>query len=281
MSQLQHTIAAIVMEVAYLATGLILCFVGKILLEKGIKGDFTGEGEVASKKFRIVTSSPGLVFLVCGLGIIIGAIVTQSKYVEGLAEKNGNEESLEKLGRTVTMSVLSEPSPEQQFVLSQYESARQLAKKGKTTQAAVFLARAVVFMPNILPKALKDPTLKDVIANNFFKTIVRGRFRLPLEITEISTPTINTPILGHLRLYIASKALEISADTDVTEQLEQVPKHPQSESVEKTIIRLKSLLSQNPRALLELLEDPDFAWILQNNQIITALRTSIDEQLYQ
>ena len=77
-----HTIASVTFEIAHLSAGIALCVLGKALLEKGIRGDFTGEGEVASKKFRLVTTSPGLVFLIAGLAVITATVFTQSEFVQ-------------------------------------------------------------------------------------------------------------------------------------------------------------------------------------------------------
>lgn len=77
-----HTAAAMIFEIAHLATGIALCVLGKSLLEKGIRADFLGEGEIVSKKFRLVTASPGLVFLLAGLVVITAAVFTQSEFVQ-------------------------------------------------------------------------------------------------------------------------------------------------------------------------------------------------------
>ena len=84
---IEHIISTLILDVAYLATGIALCIIGKGLLEKGISGRFLAEGEIESKKLRIATSSPGLVFLVCGLVIvIIGCIrVLRQKNAQSLA----------------------------------------------------------------------------------------------------------------------------------------------------------------------------------------------------
>ena len=41
----------------------------KGLLKKDISARFAGEGEVASRKFRMVNSSPGVIYLLAGLAI--------------------------------------------------------------------------------------------------------------------------------------------------------------------------------------------------------------------
>jgi hypothetical protein len=81
-----HTIASVTFEIAHLTAGIALCVLGKSLLEKGVRGDFTGEGEAASQKFRLVTTSPGLVFLVAGLVVIVATVFTQSEFVQTSSE---------------------------------------------------------------------------------------------------------------------------------------------------------------------------------------------------
>src|SRR3989442_15885072 len=81
-----HTIAAVILEVAHLATGVALCLLGKSLLEKGIRADFFGEGEVASKKIRLMTSSPGIIFLLAGLVVITATVFTQSEFTQSSVE---------------------------------------------------------------------------------------------------------------------------------------------------------------------------------------------------
>ena len=104
--QLIHTTASIIMEIAYLATGIILCMIGKSLLEKGISSKFVAEGEVVSKKFRLITSSPGLVFLVAGMAIIIYAIITPSIFEKRVTSSEHFSESNDTLSSPETTSIV-------------------------------------------------------------------------------------------------------------------------------------------------------------------------------
>jgi hypothetical protein len=79
-----HTIAAVILKLAYLGVGLLLCFIGERLLVKGVYGQTTIEGEIAGGKWKLLTASPGIVFALCGLGIVLYAIVTPLTYEEGL-----------------------------------------------------------------------------------------------------------------------------------------------------------------------------------------------------
>lgn len=73
---LTHTLATVLLELAYLSTGILLCFMGLRLLEKGVESKIKLKGEIGGRKWALLTSSPGIVFALCGLGIILYAIVT-------------------------------------------------------------------------------------------------------------------------------------------------------------------------------------------------------------
>jgi len=89
---LVHTVAVVLLKVADLFAGILLCFLGKSLFERGIKADFAGEGTVSTVRFKLVTSSPGAIFLVAGLAIVIMSVTTQAKFVE-LVQSGGVEGS--------------------------------------------------------------------------------------------------------------------------------------------------------------------------------------------
>ena len=57
-----HTIATLLLKLSYLAVGVLLCYLGRDLLLKGVTAQFEGEGESSRVKLRVLTSSPGLVF---------------------------------------------------------------------------------------------------------------------------------------------------------------------------------------------------------------------------
>lgn len=276
---LVHTIAAVILEIAYLITGITLCFIGKGLLEKGITGDFAGEGQIASKKFRIVTSSPGLVFLVCGLIIVFTAITTQVKFSEKDSiplPKNNDSElvPLAVLAGTVRTSVLVQSSPDMQFAMRQYENSLRRAMANDISTATIYLTRAIVLSPELLTKALAAPELKHVVRDPVFQTIVRDRFKLPLEF-EDNQSSLDAAILSRLRLYIVKRTMNEETFENVETELSQFPEHQQLETETVTANRLLSLLSKNPRELLNLLENPKYSWILQSDGLASLLRKKL------
>jgi hypothetical protein len=285
---LNHTIAAVILKLAYLATGLILCFIGKGLLEKGITGGFKGEGETASYKFRIVTSSPGLVFLVSGLMIVVVAVIYQAKFTETeeiasiTREREGSESIKEPAGgkslkelskKTAVTSMLAEPSPQNQFALGQYDAAVRYAKDNNVPTAVTFLVRAVVLQPQLLERALESPDLSQAVQNPVFVAIVRERFKLPLDVAPV--PVLDQAILGQLRIYIVMSSQDRGKMEDVSSLLSKIPRQSKQEPPEATLKNMESLIARNPRALLSLLEDPQFRWILEDKVIVTSLRGKI------
>ena len=281
---LEHIIAAVILEIAYLTTGLTLCFIGKGLLEKGITGDFAGEGQIASKKFRIVTSSPGLVFLVCGLIIVFTAITTQVKFSEKDSiplPKNNDSElvPLAVLAGTVRTSVLAQSSPDMQFAMRQYENSLRRAMANDISTATIYLTRAIVLSPELLTKALAAPELKHVVRDPVFQAIVRDRFKLPLEFEdnefEDNQSSLDAAILSRLRLYIVQRTMNEETFENVETEISQFPEHQQLETETVTVNRLLSLLSKNPRELLNLLENPKYSWILQSDGLASPLRKKL------
>ena len=101
--QLIHTIASVLLEISYLATGIVLCMIGNSLIKKRISSDFHAEGEFDSKKFKLITSSPGLVFLTMGMIIIIYTIITPSEFEKKVTEYGYSE--------LVDTSLISEVNP--------------------------------------------------------------------------------------------------------------------------------------------------------------------------
>jgi hypothetical protein len=284
---LEHIIAAVILELAYLGTGLGLCFIGKGLLEKGITGDFAGEGQIASKKFRIVTSSPGLVFLICGLLIVFTAITTQAKFSEPVTDNGSkNPASLKVLAGTISTSYLAQSSPDMQYALRQYQNSLHSAMKNDMPSATLYLTRAVVLWPGLLRKALANPSLSPVVRDPVFESIVRDRFRLPLELNEnrLFDDNRSSPeaaILTRLRLYIVQRRMTEETFVNVETEVSQFPEHKQLESESVTANRLLSLLSKNPEELLKLLENPKYSWILQSDRLAAPLRKKLTEPIGQ
>ena len=143
-----HTIAAVVFEIAHLTTGILLCVLGKSLLEKGIKGDFLGEGEVVSKKFRLVTASPGIVFLIAGLVVITTAVFTQTEFVQIAAPT----------GAPADESAKSTPPPGAPTMQTTSRLLEGSASRGDSRPAPLDNARIVRGLATILAAANPNPS---------------------------------------------------------------------------------------------------------------------------
>lgn len=103
---LTHTLAAVLLELAYLSAGILLCFMGLRLLEKGVESKMKLEGEIGGSKWALLTSSPGIVFALCGLGIILYAIVTATEYKETLKQSNITQQTAEQAQQQFTQTTI-------------------------------------------------------------------------------------------------------------------------------------------------------------------------------
>ncbi|MCI0719531.1 MAG: hypothetical protein L0338_11270 [Acidobacteria bacterium] len=273
---MQHTIAAVLLEIAYLAAGLLLCYFGKDLLEKGITGTFQGGGGIASTRFRVVTSSPGLVFMLAGLAVVGIAIRTQSLFEQRRAESapETSGPSMKELAETVVSSRLAEPSADQTFALGQMQAARRLLESNDRSSAMVCLVQAVVVDPALLRTALQDAQISGLTNDATFQTIVRERFKLPLNL-KTAAGKATLPILGALGML----ANETGNAYDVTDALRQFPRTPELEPLGTTAERLRDLVARNPKALFLLLRNQDYAWVLRNELLVKGLRAEVEAQL--
>lgn len=114
-NMLIHTIAAVLLEISYLGVGLLLCFMGQRLLERGVESRTKVEAEIVGNKWMLLTSSPGIIFCVCGLGIIIYAIITQSVYEErmispALTHESDNTQISSEISQKATSTTSSKSS---------------------------------------------------------------------------------------------------------------------------------------------------------------------------
>ncbi len=273
-AQLIHTIAAVVLKIAYLATGIILSLLGKSLIEKGVTATFSGEGALASTKIKILTSSPGLVFAISGLIVIGTGIVTPAVYRE---LPPGTE--LEKLAENLVESRLARSPPGGRLALDLFEHAVHTAQQNHPRQALTYLVEAVVLQPQLLRRALKTPELQSAVRDPIFETIVRERFKLPLTVAQLASPVTPRPLLGYLRVYTATRLAHGEEFEEVAPETAAFPATAGVELASATLARLESLLVRNPLVLIELLEDAQFRWILENEVLVGGLRAKVDEEM--
>jgi len=162
-----HIVATVFLRLAYLAAGLILAHIGRGLLEKGIRGDFAGEGEIASRKFKIITSSPGILFLIAGLGIVIAAIITPSEFIQQYSGGNTKQVETDKLKRLAGNYIKSRmvkngsQGDVERFSNWHFGRAVILADQKEIEAAEAHLIMAVVLDPQLAQRALDTEQLTE------------------------------------------------------------------------------------------------------------------------
>jgi hypothetical protein len=272
---LTHTVAAVILEIAYLVSGVILCYLGKGLLEKGITGGFHGEGEIVSNKFKLITSSPGIVYAVAGLVIVTVAVITPAEFADNAGTATDGRASLEELKGRVTYSRLGQSSPERVFAQQQLESAVAAAAAGSRDQALVAASTAVVVEPAQLLRVLEQSELRGVIDDTRFVTLVNARFALPNETSPTPAP-IGTALLGDLRLYLNLRP-ELLRATKPAKRDEPFPAATNAEARAITRDRLLRLLNDDPATLLDSLNDTQNQWVLREPELVEPLQARLRE----
>lgn len=277
------------MEVAYLATGIILCMIGKGLLEKGISGKFLAEGEIASRKFRMITSSPGLVFLVAGLVIVVSAIYRQTDFTqlitkrgdakvgtEELAQNSAVEIDLDSLVQMMTSYSLVAPSEERQLASQNYALAIESAEAGNWNTATEYLVRAMSFDPSMIERTLQEQKLRKIVQDPLVVSLARARLELALR-AQRDQPLSGEAMAILVKLDIYAGSLPQPSDVSKTNEIiADIPTSARQESSQKTLGRIKALLKENPRALHSLLRDQHYRWIFQDATLMTWLQKSGD-----
>ncbi len=270
-------IGTVVLDIAAFATGLTLCLFGKVLLEKGISGGFQGEGNVASNQFKIVTSSPGLVFAVAGL-VVIGIAITKENRLDSVIGTFGDSSatagpSLDQLAQQVSVRMLGSSS-DLTFAQEKFEEAVSRAQIGDLDAARVLLSQAIVVQPELLRQALDSSDLEEIVVDGGFAEITRQRFAMiidhPADLRS-STPAMASELLSRLRVHAMRTMTAGPAPNDVTTLVDEVPKRGGEESTEATLSTLTRIVEEDPEALVDLLEDPEYEWITNNQQIVGGL----------
>jgi len=287
--QIIHTMATVIMEIAYLVTGIILCVIGKRLLEEGISGKFLAEGEVSSKKLRIITSSPGLVFLVAGLVIVSLAIYTKSEFKQ-LATKHGDtkaetklpsqnrgaEIDLNRLVEVMTSYSLAAPSEQSNIADKNFSLAIENAESANWNKASEYLVRAISFDPSKVERALKEQKLRKLVQDSFFVNFARSRLQLALR-AQREQPLSDQAMAILAKLDIFAGSLPQPSNISRTKEIiASIPTSSGQETSQKTLGRMKALLKENPKALHSLLREQRYRWIFQDPTLLTWLQKSGD-----
>lgn len=287
--QIIHTFASVIMEIAYLSVGIILCMIGKGLLEKGISGKFQAEGEVVSKKFRIITSSPGLVFLIAGLVIVVSAIYSQVEFKQTTTKPDNVKNETEKFGQNTTTKSdlvnlvqvmttykLVASSEEQQFANQYYTLAIQNAETGNWNAATEYLVRLISIEPSRIEMILREQKLNKILQNQLFITLAHARLNLVLQ-AQREQPLSAEAMAILAKLNIFAKSFQHPSDISKTNKIiANIPTSAGQESNQKTLESIKSLLKENPKALHNLLTDRQYRWIYHDPLLFEWLQKSGD-----
>lgn len=282
----------VLLKVAYLATGLTLCIIGKNLIEKKLETKFEGEGSVAKTSFKIITTSPGLVFLVAGLVVIGVAIFQQFEIKEAYqkamsTEKDrkdtefkitgaNNYQTLVEKSRTIRFA---QDRDRTQFVKAELKRAKELSGVGKVNQAAVHLSIAVVVQPDVVVTIVSDPAYASVLKQPQFNTIAHARFELPLHTASLPTTSLSPmaeEVVARLQTLATRQKLQDEKALEARAIARLIPTTRGTEPKEKTVSRLVELLNKSPHVLLEHLRDTEGRWILEDSEILSALEADID-----
>ena len=278
----------VLLKIVYVTTGLVLCLIGKTLIEKKLETKFKGEGTVAKVSFRLITTSPGIVFLAAGLAVIATAIYQTFEIIEvhrnSVAEvarewSEGRElqsdtndfKTLVERVRTIRFASGENPLASINEAL---QRARDFAKAGAVDTAAVYVAIAIVTEPSALSEVVSDPEFSAVLEQPNLKAIIRARFELPLNLIAIPS-TGMSPVAEHVLAQLRSLA---KWETPVQANKEQalavvksMPNRREMQPKDKTIAELLQILDLSPGTLLSELTKPDKRWILDDLEILSQL----------
>jgi len=267
----------VLLKVAYLATGLTLCVVGKKLIEKKLETKFEGEGSVAKTSFKLITTSPGLVFLIAGLVVIGAAIFQQSQIME--AYSKAELQTLVEKARTIRFAAESETS---RRVEADMKRAQVLAAEGKVDEAAVHLSVAVIIQPDILGVIASDPAYASVLQQRQFNTIVQARFELPLHTISVPTAALSPiaqEVLRQLRTLAKRQELQDAQALEARTIAHSIPSTRGVEPKENIVRRLVELVDKSPHVLLEQLSSTEKRWILDDPELVSALEADLDRRI--
>jgi len=297
---LEHIIATVVLQVAYLATGVILSLVGSSLIRTGVTTSFELKGETEGKRLHLLTTSPGLVFLTAGLVIAVLAIFRSSEFeqrsyapaekpqtptadvaptvsVTPEAEKPAREKVADKRNMgtdamlvQLTKHRLLEGSSESRVSADLLAAATRARERGDVARAREYLARAAGLSPQVVQTMRGE--LKSLTATPEFQDFLRARIRLALAAqAELPLTPDAQAILATLRIH--ALATPAPSDTRETEALiAAMPRERAREPSDRTLQRVRTLIEKDPKALLTLLEQPEYRWLLYDEKILTYLK---------
>ncbi len=279
----EPTTAALIVKIAYLASGLVLCFLGKGMLEKGIVADFIGEGEVASRKLRIVTSSPGIVFLLAGLTALVIGIRHETSVVSEHGEVRLGRAtpdvsgSIDPLILVNRVRELNRTSPREDVERAQgyYDQAGRCEQRDANAQCVELLLKATALDPNLFTAVIDSPLLGKRLQDPVFRTFAVARLQIYLR-QEVSSATLSKSASGMLArieiLALQSPASQPSSNVTATARARL-----DAGTINSALIdSLVALLESDPGSLHGLLSEPGNAWALEEDDVQIALSQGLN-----
>jgi hypothetical protein len=276
------TWAAVLLELAYLACGILLCFLGQHLLVKGVRGDFLGEGQVASRQFRLLTSSPGLVFLIAGLAIIVVAIVRQVSIPVALrsasstsaADTGKNKSDSTRLAEQLVIAHFVAPARDVELAGDFYDLAVDEAVKGSPAAASEALVRVIALDPARYEAASKDPRLAGLVSEPQFDAMARARLQLAVKARqeEPMSPEMRQLLAG-LDIYALSISSASRDSRRAKALIDSLPAGPGMEPISVSVARLERIVSNDPAALGAAIRSSRYRWLGKEEEVQVWLRS--------
>jgi len=299
----------ILLKLAYLAAGVALCFIGKRLVEKGYQTKFEGEGAVSSTSVKLVTTSPGLVFLLAGLTVIGIAIFQKSQLSESFRNQGqtpvtpaataaphleapqksqgpasnsaGKTDLVMLVEKTQTISFASE-SDDLRLAQTSLRRARKLITQGKVDEAVIPLSVAVILDPSVLRTITSDSAYSQALEQPQFQAIAEARFKLPIAVVEIPSAALSSAaqeILSRLQTLAAREPEQNPKQVEARRLAASLTDNGSTESAAVTTAKLVRILDMSPRVLLDKLQRSDSRWILTRPGIANELENQIDRKI--
>lgn len=280
----------VLLKIAYLVSGLILCLVGKGLIEKKLRANFEGEGSIGESSFKVVSTSPGLIFLTAGFLAIAAAIFQEFKIVDSDIEtmvETGTDsmnegEKITTLVKSIREIRFADADHTEPSLDAAIDLASAYAAAGNIEESAVYVAIAIVTSPATLARFYEDKIFEPVLNNPQLQRIIQSRFALPMSMPEIPGNQLSTLAEQNLAMLQSLARLEAPTDDQISlawNKSESIPNNPGQQSEVQIFALLEQLLALSSNVLHTELVKPGRRWILHNEQLMLRLEIAIDTKM--
>jgi hypothetical protein len=270
------TAAAVLVKLAYLATGLVVCFLGKGMLEKGVSADFLGEGQIASRKLRIVTSSPGILFLLAGLAILLVAINHQTavtadgdvKLARAPVAASADVGRLMTQARAVNRATMPEDAGRAKAYL---EEAIRCVPRGAHMECLDILVKAVALDPSLTENIQQSPLFDRFARDPAYQAFAAARLRIFLRTDRAAAPLSDDArgLLARIEALASRPAGRAAGAPDAVKSADALLRAGRPDA--SLLASLELLLERDPAALHSLLSNGGNSWALESDAVHVAL----------